>query len=65
MAGHALGRAQGVIIVDVAGSAGRGRRGHVRAGQCEARRGMVERGDVGPGDGVVAGGAIRSREGRA
>jgi len=65
VATHAIGGTQGVIVVDVTGGAGRRRGGHVRAGEREARWGMVERGDIGPGNGVVAGRAIGSREGRA
>lgn len=46
MAGDAVGRLQRVVIVDVAGSAGRRRGRHVGACQCKARHAVIERGAV-------------------
>jgi hypothetical protein len=61
VATHAIRRGKRVAIVDMAGDAGRRRGGHVCARQSKASSGVIE-GRGGPGDGVVAGGAIRSRE---
>ena len=49
---------QRVVIVDVAGRAGSRRRRHVHAGQGEAGDRVIEGRHVGPGDGVVAIGAV-------
>ena len=64
VAGHAIRRAQRVIVVDVAGSAGRWRRRHVRAHKREARYAVVKGGGV-PADRRVAVRAIGRRERRA
>jgi len=42
VAAHAIGRVQRVVIVDVAGSAGRRRRRHVRSGQRESSRAVIK-----------------------
>jgi len=64
MATHAIGGIQGVVIVDVAGSAGcRGWR-HVRSGQSKARAAVIESRRI-PADRGMAIGAIRRGKGRA
>ena len=45
---------QRVVVVDVAGRAGSGRRGDMHAGQGEAGDGVIEGGHVSPSDVVVA-----------
>ena len=42
VASIAIRRIESVVVVDMAGGAGRGRRGHMRAGQGKPRRAMVE-----------------------
>jgi len=64
VATHAVGRGETVIVVDVAGSAGRGIGRHVRAGQGKASRGVIEGALISPGDGVMAGRTLGNREGR-
>ena len=59
MTAHAVSGAQGVVVIDVAGDAGSGRWRHMRADKSETCGSVIERRDVGPGDGVVASGAIR------
>ena len=63
MAGHALGRTQGVVVVDVAGGAGRRSGRHVRARQRKAGGAVIERGR-GPSRSGVAIGTIGCRESR-
>lgn len=58
MATQAIGARQVVIIVDVARRTGRGRGRHMRPHKGETRGSMVKRTNVGPGDGVMARGAI-------
>src|SRR5215472_19101073 len=53
---------QRVVVAEVAGRAGSGRRGHVHAGERETRNAVVEGSEVRPRDGVVAIRAIRSGE---
>lgn len=64
VASVAIRRVQHVVIVDVAGGAGRGRRRHVRAGQREAGSVVIED-RRGPAHRVVARRAIPCRERRA
>lgn len=42
MAAHTIGGAQGIVVADVAGSAGSRRRRHVRADQGKTRDAVVE-----------------------
>ncbi len=62
---QAVGGAERVIVIDVAGNTGSGRGRHVSADESEAGGSVIEGRDVGPGDGVVASGAIGSGEGGA
>jgi len=63
VAAHAIGCVQCVIVVDVAGSAGRGRRRSVRASQSETGGAVVERSGV-PTLRGMASRAIRRRKSR-
>ena len=63
MASIAICRIEGVVVVDMAGSAGRGRRRHMRAGQGKPSRAMVE-GRCIPTHRRVTHRAIRCRESR-
>ena len=62
VAAHTIGRVQRVIVVYMAGSAGRGVRRHVRARKRKAGDAVVERALVGPGNRVVALRAICDRK---
>jgi len=64
VAAVAIGRAERVVVVGMAGSAGRWRRGHVRPGQGKPRGAVVECCRR-PTDRRVAGGTIRRRKGRS
>ena len=64
MATDTVGRIQRVVVADVAGSAGRRRGRHVRAGQRKTCRAMIE-GSAVPPLCSVAGGAIAGGECRA
>jgi hypothetical protein len=59
MAAHAIRGAKGVIVVDVALSAGSGQ---VRANQSKAGGGVIERSHIGPGNRIVALRAISHRK---
>jgi len=63
VAAHTISRVQCVIVTDVAGSAGRGRRRSMRAGQRETGGAVVERSGV-PTFGGMASRAIRRRKSR-
>ena len=62
MAGEAIGGIQRIIVVDVAGSTGRRRGRHVRAGESETGNAMVKRSSVPTLCGVAVG-AVCCREG--
>ena len=64
VAAHAVSRVQCVIVADVAGCAGRGRRRSMRAGQREAGGAVVERSGV-PAFRAMASRAIRRRKSRS
>ena len=64
MAAHAVGGTQRVVVIDVAGCAGRGIRRLVRSQQRKTGDAVIE-GDIGPARRIVTIGAIRSRKGRA
>jgi len=63
MAAHAIGRIQGVIVVDVAGGAGRRRRRHVRSRQRESGHAVIKRSGI-PTNSCVASRAIGRPERR-
>ena len=53
---------QRVAVADVAGHTGSGRRRHMHAGKRETRDGVIEGGEIGPRDGVVAIGTVGGGE---
>ena len=63
VAAHTISRVQGVIVADVAGCAGRGRRRSMRTRQREASGAVVERSGV-PAFGGMASRTIRRRKSR-